>query len=103
MRSPWPFTGLTSWDQFYGRPNRAGVTDGDDDQLSFKRRWHKQSRPPNHVLKTWALARPRIEKTSDTDGRHRGADKLVGNGRLLIINVRNRKDSSTKYRRNSTW
>jgi hypothetical protein len=57
----------------------------------------------NHVLKTWALTRPRIGKTSDTDGRHRGADKFVDNGRLLIINVRNRKDSSTKYRRNSTW
>jgi hypothetical protein len=52
-----------------GRPNRAGVMDGADDQLSSNAGGHTQSRPRNLVSKAWALARPRIGKTSDTDGR----------------------------------
>src|SRR4029077_10703581 len=68
-RSASPFTDSRHGINFTGGRTGWGVIDGDDDQLSSNAGGHTQSRPRNLASKAWALARPRIGKTSDTDGR----------------------------------
>src|SRR5262245_33733724 len=89
MRLASPFTGLTSWDQFYGRPNRVGR--------------HRRGRRPAFVKRRWAYAESTAQSCVESLGTCPATNrKDFRQGRpasrraqtwLLIVNVRNRKDS----------